>query len=129
MAVLPRDHPKYNLTVYLTLCQFMADFIEDKVVRDPLYKQKIKFLTKQLVEALQQPVDRLFRMQMDDGEGFATEEHLTQFEVAANAMEHFFKLSMQIEDLEPVRKQGLITQLNILLLSYGLETMDVPINY
>ena len=48
------------------------------------------------------------------------------FQIATTAMEHYFRLSLQIEDMDDIKKQGLTTQLNIFLKSYGLETMDVP---
>ena len=128
--VLPRNHKKYNLIVYHALCGMMTNFLEEAVLPDKsLVKQRIKLLTKQLYDELQKPVDDfLVKLKKDGYEGAVYEgQDMTElFQIATIAMEHYFKLSLQIEDMDDIKKQGLTTQLNIFLKSYGLEAMDIP---
>jgi hypothetical protein len=108
----------------------MTNFLEEAVLPDKsLVKQRIKLLTKQLYDELQKPVDDfLVKLKKDGYEGAVYEgQDMTElFQIATIAMEHYFKLSLQIEDMDDIKKQGLTTQLNIFLKSYGLETMDIP---
>jgi hypothetical protein len=128
--VLPRKHRKYNLLVYYALCGMMTNWLEENVIPDKmLNKQKVKMLTKQLHLELLKPVDEFYKKLKEDGyeDGVYDNENLTDlFHIATIAMEHYFRLSLQIEDMDEIRKQGLVTQLNILLKSYDLETLDVP---
>lgn len=125
--LLPRKHPKYSLLVYIALTGMMTNFIEEHVIPDKsMNKQKIKLLTSQLHTELLKVVDNFFlRIKNDDD--YDKVEITEQFHIATIAMEHFFRLSLQIEDLDDTRKQGLVTQLNILLVSYGLETIEIPV--
>jgi hypothetical protein len=108
----------------------MTNWLEENVIPDKmLNKQKVKMLTKQLHLELLKPVDEFYKKLKEDGyeDGVYDNENLTDlFHIATIAMEHYFRLSLQIEDMDEIRKQGLVTQLNILLKSYDLETLDVP---
>ena len=124
---LRRNHPKYNLLVYIALCGMMTNFIDENVIVDKsMNKQKIKLLTKQLYTEMLKVADTFFDRIKDD-EKYDALEMTEQFHIATIAMEHFFRLSLQIEDLDDTKKQGLVTQLNILMVSYGLETIDIPV--
>ena len=128
--VLPRNHKMYNLIVYYAFCGMMTNFLEENVLPDKtLLKQRIKLLTNQLYQELQKPVDDFLTKIKKDGheDGVYDGQDMTDlFQVATVAMEHYFRLSLQIEDMDDIKKQGLTTQLNILLKSYDLETMAVP---
>lgn len=129
--VLPRKHPKYNLLVYYALCGMMTNWIEENIIPDRIvYRHKVKMLTNQLNQELQKPINDFFEMVNKENASedvYEARELTEQIHIATLAMEHFFRLGMQLNDMDPVRKQGLTTQMNILLKSYGLETMDVPI--
>lgn len=128
--ILPRSHKMYNLIVYYALCGMVTNFLEENVLPDKsLMKQRIKLLTKQLHQELQRPVDDFFSKIKKDGheDGVYDGQDMTElFQIATTAMEHYFRLSLQIEDLDDIKKQGLTTQLNILLKSYDLEPMSIP---
>ena len=125
--VLRRNSPKYSLLVYIALTGMMTNFIEEHVIPDKsMNKQKIKLLTSQLHTELLKVVDNFFLRIKNDDE-YDKLEITEQFHIATIAMEHFFRLSLQIEDLDDMKKQGLVTQLNILLVSYGLETIEIPV--
>jgi hypothetical protein len=112
--------------IYFGLCGMMTNFIEENVLPNrELNQQKVKLLTNQLFQELQKPIDKFFMNIKDDPEydAFTITE---QLHIATIAMEHFFRLSLQIEDMDEMRKQGLATQINVLLLSYGLEPFDIP---
>lgn len=134
---LLRNDPKYNVLVFHALCGMMANFMESNQLPKQIDKHTIKFLSKQLFEALQKPVnDMLLQIKIEgikEGDE-ALQQGITEdvdipevLHISAIAMEHFFRLSLQITDLPEVRKNTLFTQLNSLLISYGLETMDISI--
>lgn len=128
--VLPRNHRKYNLIVYHALCGMMTNFLDESVLPDKsLVKHRIKLLTNQLYQELQKPVDHFLTELKTEGhqDGIYEGQDMTElFQIATTAMEHYFRLSLQIEDMDDIKKQGITTQLNIFLKSYGLETMDIP---
>lgn len=128
--VLPRKHRKYNLLVYYAMCGMMTNWIEENIIPDKIiYRHKVKMLTKQLHEELLKPVDDFYKKLKEEGHEdgqFQGQDMTDLFHIATIAMEHYFRLSLQIEDMDDVRKQGLVTQMNILLKSYDLETLDVP---
>ena len=51
----------------------------------------------------------------------ADSEVVDQHIMAGDVMLKFFKLGLKMADMDNVRHQGLNTQLNILLKSYGLD--------
>lgn len=128
--VLPRKHRKYNLLVYYAMCGMMTNWIEENIIPDKIiYRHKVKMLTKQLHEELLKPIDDFYKRLNEEGHEdgqFQGQDMTDLFHIATIAMEHYFRLSLQIEDMDDVRKQGLVTQMNILLKSYDLETLDVP---
>ena len=128
--VLPRKHRKYNLLVYYALCGMMTNWIEEHIIPDKVInRQKVKMLTKQLHLELMKPVDDFYKRLKEEGyeDGqFQGQDMTDLFHIATIAMEHYFRLSLQIEDMDEIRKQGMVTQMNILLKSYDLETLDVP---
>jgi hypothetical protein len=103
----------------------LANFMEEHPLPKYIEKHKIKYLSKQLFEALQQPADKLLTSLKNE---HAEDAEITGLlHLSAVGMEHFFRLNMQISDLDEVRKNTLIAQLNSLLISYGIETMDIKI--
>lgn len=138
MSLTGRKNPKYDIMVFHAMCMVMANLLESAVLPDKkINRQTIKYLSKQLFLELQKPVDSLL-LELKV-EGIKTgDEKLQQYiiddtnvashiHIAAVAMEHFFRLSMQITDLEDVRRNTLFAQMNSLLISYGLEPMDISI--
>lgn len=138
MSLTGRKNPKYDIMVFHAMCMVMANLLESAVLPDKkINRQTIKYLSKQLFLELQKPVDSLLlELRVEgiktgdedlqdyiiDGTNVASHIH-----IAAVAMEHFFRLSMQITDLEDVRRNTLFAQMNSLLISYGLEAMDISI--
>lgn len=138
MSLTGRKNPKYDIMVFHAMCMVMANLLESAVLPDKkINRQTIKYLSKQLFLELQKPVDSLL-LELKV-EGIKTgDENLQQYiiddtnvashiHIAAVAMEHFFRLSMQITDLPDVRRNTLFAQMNSLLISYGLEAMDISI--
>lgn len=105
---------------FFSLCIVLSEIIEEKWLRNVHNKQTIKYLTNSLNRELRRTVDDLQRkteMTTDDVE---------QYINAAWIMEHLFKVGLQIESMENrIQKQGLITQLNVLLHSYGLPQLEL----
>lgn len=131
---LLRNDPKYNVLVFHALCGMLANFMESNPLPKRINKHTIKYLSKQLFEALQQPADSmLLQIKMEnikEGQEQDSTEAMDvtdALHIGAVGMEHFFRLSLQIMDLPEVKKNTLYAQLNSLLISYGLETMDISI--
>lgn len=138
MATLRRNHPKYDIIVFHGICGMMLNLMEASVLPDrQINKQKIKYLSKQLFEALQEPVDKLLMDIKKQGlavgddqlaQGITEDVDIPEvLHISAVAMEHFFRLSLQITDMDEARKNTLFAQLNSLLISYGLEPMDITL--
>lgn len=132
-----RSHPKYNVVVFHAFCGMLANFMEENKLPKFINKHKIKHLSNQLFIELQKPTDRLlFELKkegmINDDEalinGITDEVDIPEvLHLGAMGMEHFFRLTLQINDLPDVKMNTLLAQINSLLLSYGLETMDVSL--
>lgn len=132
-----RSSAKYNVLVFHALCGMLTNFMEEKRLPKQIDKHKIKYLSKQLFEALQEPVDQMLleikKKGLEEGnellaQGITEDVNIPEvLHISAIGMEHFFRLNMQICDLPDVKKNTLFAQLNSLLISYGLETMDISI--
>lgn len=135
--VASRNSAKYNVLVFHALCGMITNFMEEKPLPKQIDKHKIKYLSKQLFEALQEPVDKMLLeikkkgLEEEDellAQGITEDVNIPEvLHISALGMEHFFRLNMQICDLPEARKNTLLIQLNSLLISYGLETMDISI--
>lgn len=138
MSLTGRKDPKYDIMVFHAMCMVMANLIEGALIPNKkINKHKIKMLSRQLFEELQRPVDSLLLELKIEGIRTGNEDLqrgtlddtniASHIHIAAMAMEHFFRLSMQITDLPRVKSNTLFAQMNSLLISYGLEPMDVSI--
>ena len=132
-----RNHPKYNVIVFHAFCGMLANFMEENKLPKFIDKHKVRYLSNQLFTELQKPTDRLLFEIKKEGlikddenliRGVTDEVDIPEvLHMSAMGMEHFFRLSLQITDMSPVKKNTLFAQLNSLLIGYGLETMDINI--
>jgi hypothetical protein len=105
---------KETFVIYAGLTNALVDHIENDF-RESIYnKQSLKFKSQNLLKELIGITDKLYEK---GSYGDAVDQHV----MAGDVMLKFFKLGMIMADMDEVRHEGLNTQLNILLKSYGLD--------
>lgn len=103
-----------TFVIYAGLTNALVDHIENDFRKSIYNKQSLKFKSQNLLDELVGITDKLYR------EG-ADSEVLDQHIMAGDIMLKFFKLGLKMADMDDIRHEGLNTQLNILLKSYGLD--------
>jgi hypothetical protein len=114
---------KIKLLTYFALCQNLLDFIDDGWIGHPANRQKVKMVTKQLINELETANKILFPD--EDGQRDLMDA-LDTFQNACTAMESFFMVGMHMDNMDKIKKDSLNTQMNILLKSYGVDTWEKP---
>lgn len=103
-----------TFVIYAGLTNALVDHIENDFRKSIYNKQSLKFKSQNLLDELVGITDKLYR------EG-ADSEVVDQHIMAGDVMLKFFKLGLKMADMDDIRHEGLNTQLNILLKSYGLD--------
>jgi hypothetical protein len=103
-----------TFVIYAGLTNALVDHIENDFVQSIYNKQSLKFKSKNLLNELLALTDKIY------AKG-AEEEVVDQHVMAGDLMLKFFKLGLKMADMDDVKHEGLNTQLNILLKSYGLD--------
>lgn len=103
-----------TFVIYAGLTNALVDHIENDFRKSIYNKQSLKFKSQNLLDELVGITDKLYR------EG-ADSEVVDQHVMAGDVMLKFFKLGLKMADMDEIRHEGLNTQLNILLKSYGLD--------
>ena len=103
-----------TFVIYAGLTNALVDHIENDFRKSIYNKQSLKFKSQNLLDELVGITDKLYR------EG-ADSEVVDQHVMAGDVMLKFFKLGLKMADMDDIRHEGLNTQLNILLKSYGLD--------
>lgn len=105
---------KETFVIYAGLTNALVDHIENDFRRSIYNKQSLKFKSQSLLNELISITDKLYAK---GSYGDAVDQHV----MAGDVMLKFFKLGMKMADMDDIRHEGLNTQLNILLKSYGLD--------
>ena len=117
---------KIRLLTFFALCQNMLDFIDGSWHGHPANKQAVKMVTKQMIRELEKTMAVLFPPNKNDDPELP--DALDTFQNACTAMESFFMLGMEMDQMDQTKKDGLNTQINILLKSYGIDTWEKPMS-
>lgn len=114
---------KHRLFTLFALVQTLSDFMEENDIPDAVdYKFQVKYNAKELKRLLPAMIDRMVA-RTHKGED---PESIEQYVRASQVMEHLFNVGLRLEDMEnEIQKTTLITQLNILLHSYGLPQLEL----
>jgi hypothetical protein len=105
---------KETFVIYAGLTNALVDHIDNDFRQSIYNKQSLKFKSQNLLTELLAITDKLYAK---GSYGDAVDQHV----MAGDVMLKFFKLGMTMADMDEVRHEGLNTQLNILLKSYGLD--------
>jgi hypothetical protein len=117
---------KIRLLTFFALCQNMLDFIDGSWHGHPANKQVVKMVTKQMIRELEKSMAILFPQNRNDDPELP--DALDTFQNACTAMESFFMLGMEMDQMDQTKKDSLNTQINILLKSYGIDTWEKPMS-
>lgn len=105
---------KEVLVAYAGLTNALIDLMENDFRKSIFNRNTLKYHTKHLLAELLKLTDNIYK-DCDDYE--VVEQHVE----AGEAMMKFFVLGLRMIDMDSVKRQGLNTQLNILLKNYGVE--------
>jgi hypothetical protein len=103
-----------TMVTYVGLINALIDIMENDFSKSVFNKQQIKFKTQNLLSEFKKIEDKLFPPG-DHGEAS------TQYIDAGTIMLKFFKLGMEMTELDNHKQEGLNTQLNILFKNYGIK--------
>lgn len=117
---------KIRLLTFFALCQNMLDFIDGSWHGHPANKQAVKMVTKQMIRELEKTMAVLFPQDRNDDPELP--DALDTFQNACTAMESFFMLGMNMDQMDQTKKDSLNTQINILLKSYGIDCWEKPMS-
>ena len=117
---------KIRLLTFFALCQNMLDFIDGSWHGHPANKQAVKMVTKLMIRELEKTMAVLFPQDRNDDPDLP--DALDTFQNACTAMESFFMLGMEMDQMNQTKKDSLNTQINILLKSYGIDCWEKPMS-
>lgn len=117
---------KIRLLTFFALCQNMLDFIDGSWHGHPANKQAVKMVTKQMIRELEKTMAVLFPQDRNDDPELP--DALDTFQNACTAMESFFMLGMEMDQMDQTKKDSLNTQINILLKSYEIDCWEKPMS-
>ena len=109
----------HDYLTYYSLCNFMADFIDDRWARNSNNVRKVKLLTNQLKGELEKSIDHVFESK--NSEGIDMGNVLDQFVNASDVMHFFFKVGLRMDEMEEDKKVELNDKINQLLLDYNIN--------
>lgn len=104
-----------TILIYCGLVNALIDHIDGDFRKSPFNKQNIKYLSNNLLNELLKIEAKIY-----DSEDEISTEVTEQYISAGKLMLDFFLLGIEMSNMDKVKQEGLNTQLNILLQSYGI---------
>jgi hypothetical protein len=105
---------KETIVIYAGLINALIDHIDADFRPSIFNRQSLKMKSKSVL-------DELLKIEGDMYKGDPSGEVTDQYLDAGNLMMTFFKLGIEMADMDPIRSEGLNTQLNILFKNYGIN--------
>ena len=105
---------KETIIIYAGLINALIDHIEADFRPSIFNRQSLKMKSKSVL-------DELLKVEADMYKGDPSGEMTDQYLDAGNLMITFFKLGIEMADMDQVKSEGLNTQLNILFKNYGIN--------
>lgn len=105
---------KETIVIYAGLINALIDHIDADFRPSIFNRQSLKMKSKSVLE-------ELLKVEGDMYKGGPSGEVTDQYLDAGNLMMTFFKLGIEMADMDSIRAEGLNTQLNILFKNYGIN--------
>ena len=105
---------KQTIVIYAGLINALIDHIDADFRPSIFNRQSLKMKSKSVLE-------ELLKVEADMYKGDPSGEVTDQYLDAGNLMMTFFKLGIEMADMDSIRAEGLNTQLNILFKNYGIN--------
>ena len=105
---------KQTIVIYAGLINALIDHIDADFRPSIFNRQSLKMKSKSVLE-------ELLKVEADMYKGDPSSEVTDQYLDAGNLMMTFFKLGIEMADMDTIRAEGLNTQLNILFKNYGIN--------
>ena len=105
---------KQTIIIYAGLINALIDHIDADFRPSIFNRQSLKMKSKSVY-------DELLKIEADMYKGDPSSEVTDQYLDAGNLMMTFFKLGIEMADMDSIRAEGLNTQLNILFKNYGIN--------
>ena len=105
---------KQTIIIYAGLINALIDHIEADFRPSIFNRQSLKMKSKSVHDELLKVEANMYK---GDPGGEVTDQYLD----AGNLMMTFFKLGIEMADMDAIRSEGLNTQLNILFKNYGIN--------
>lgn len=106
-----------TIVIYAGLTNALIDHIDNDFRRNIFNKQSLKFKSNAVLKELESITDKLYSK---EASAEAVEQHIE----AGNIMIKLFRIGIQMSDMDEVKHEGLNTQMNLLLKSYGIDGIE-----
>ena len=106
-----------TIVIYAGLTNALIDHIDNDFRKNIFNKQSLKFKSNVVLKELESITDRLYSKK-------ASAEAVDQHIEAGNIMIKLFRIGIQMSDMDEVKHEGLNTQMNLLLKSYGIDGIE-----
>jgi hypothetical protein len=106
-----------TIIIYAGLTNALIDHIDNDFRKNIFNKHSLKYNSQAVLRELEMITNKLYSKE-------ASAEAVDQHIEAGNLMINFFRLGIQMSDMDDVKHEGLNTQLNLLLKSYGINGIE-----
>lgn len=104
-----------NFMIYAGLINALIDHIENDVKKSVFNKQSLKYKSNGVLGDLIKLESKIFSFSKN------SDAVTDQYIEAGRTMLNFYRLGLEMSDMNKIKSQGLKTQMNILLKTYGLN--------
>ena len=106
-----------TIIIYAGLTNALIDHIDNDFRKNIFNKHSLKYNSQAILRELEIITNKLY----SNG---ASAEAVDQHVEAGNIMIKFFRMGIQMSDMDDVKHEGLNTQMNLLLKSYGIDGIE-----
>ena len=106
-----------TIIIYAGLTNALIDHIDNDFRRNIFNKQSLKFKSNAVLQELEAITDKLYSKE-------ASAEAVDQHIEPGNIMVKLYRIGIQMSDMDDIKHDGLNTQMNLLLKSYGIDGIE-----
>lgn len=108
-----------TVMIYAGLINSLIDHIDNDFRKSPFNSMALKNKSNSVLKELLKLEDLIFSWKNDVPEN--SFDIVDQYVNAGSAMTKYFRLGLEMAEMDDIKKEGLNTQLNLLLKSYGVK--------